>query len=301
MGLEEDGVFDRWFLHSFVWTIALMVILVYCFGVFITQLVADRLHRQDAAKSAHHADLSKYYGSILSSMLSLFQAITGGVDWDDVMTPLQESISPSVSVLFVSYVAFAVLVLLNLVTGVFVEGAQRIIREDREAEQVRLLCTLLRKSDLTLETEMDFHDFMREMGNAHMEDFFDTFDFTRDEVETLFELLDRDGNGSLTLTEFVLGCQRLTGPARIYDIQLLHKSHRSFVRSVENHIARVEKNFQGTENGVCSKGNMTISNSGEYPSKFCVADTARIYPAGFWAAREYAGFASMGTLNEIDV
>ncbi|CAJ1390782.1 unnamed protein product, partial [Effrenium voratum] len=41
------------------------------------------------------------------------------------------------ALVFSMYIAFATLVMLNLVTGVFVEGAQRIAREEKEQELIK--------------------------------------------------------------------------------------------------------------------------------------------------------------------
>merc|ERR1719235_3060013 len=56
-------------------------------------------------------------------MFSLFQAITGGRDWNELSDPLVD-IHPVLGFLFAMYIAFAVLCVLNVVTGVFVEHTE---------------------------------------------------------------------------------------------------------------------------------------------------------------------------------
>merc|ERR1712113_1067003 len=59
-------------------------------------------------------------------------AITGGADWADIAQPLM-SISPLLVFCFTLYVAFAVLCVLNIATGVFVQKAFKTKMHDDDA------------------------------------------------------------------------------------------------------------------------------------------------------------------------
>merc|ERR1712232_57522 len=67
--------------------------------------------------------LSMFFGSLGGTALTLFQSITGGVDWRDISHPLGDSISPMLAIVFIGYVSFMILALLNVVTGIFVDNA----------------------------------------------------------------------------------------------------------------------------------------------------------------------------------
>jgi len=56
----------------------------------------------------------------------------------DLASPLIEDLSPFLAGVLCGYVAFSVLVVMNLVTGVFVEGAQRLSKEDKDKELVKM-------------------------------------------------------------------------------------------------------------------------------------------------------------------
>merc|ERR1719213_659182 len=66
---------------------------------------------------------------MMITIMTLYQSITGGIDWGDVASPLME-IHPVLGFLFATYIAVAVLCVLNVVTGVFVENANKIVRND---------------------------------------------------------------------------------------------------------------------------------------------------------------------------
>merc|ERR1719296_110381 len=78
--------------------------------------------------------LSEYFGSTSRSVYTLYKSVSGGIDWQDVSDPLMTQISPWLGVVFTGYSAFAVLVLLNLVTGMFVEAAHKLSKSDKETE-----------------------------------------------------------------------------------------------------------------------------------------------------------------------
>merc|ERR1712241_621243 len=98
-------------------------------------------------------------GSIGSSILSLYMAISGGDDWHVFMKDLDTTTNWGNRLVFCIYIAFATLVMLNLVTGVFVEGAQRIIREDKDNEMHRKVSNLFYFSDMDCNGEISKMEF----------------------------------------------------------------------------------------------------------------------------------------------
>lgn len=67
-------------LPSFFWAMVLLTLLIYILAVFFTQLVADSFSPQDAT-SEHWSELNRFFGSTLTSCLTLYKAVSGGVDW----------------------------------------------------------------------------------------------------------------------------------------------------------------------------------------------------------------------------
>lgn len=59
------------------------------------------------------------YGSLDRTMLTLFQSVTGGLDWANAVHPLMEHVNGIwTALIFTVYVAFAALAMQNVVTGV---------------------------------------------------------------------------------------------------------------------------------------------------------------------------------------
>merc|ERR1740121_816392 len=107
--------------QSFVWALVLMMIVIYCMAVYFTELAS-------AGQDTTAPTDTRHWGSLSSSVLSLYMGITGGDDWVRLIEPFKTNDANYVVAtgVFSIYIAFATLVMLNLVTGVFVDSAQRI-------------------------------------------------------------------------------------------------------------------------------------------------------------------------------
>merc|ERR1711971_954562 len=72
-------------MRSLFWTLAFMLLLIFCCGVCITQAVGEHLLEASAHTSIsdHEFDeLRYYYGSLLRTVLTLYESITSGLSWD---------------------------------------------------------------------------------------------------------------------------------------------------------------------------------------------------------------------------
>merc|ERR1719469_1185092 len=83
---------------------------------------------ESVAHASEEVDLSDpaafhyYWGSLVSSMYTLFKSFTSGVDWEHAVKPLSE-VNPGMVPVFTLFVCFAHFAVLNVVTGVFVQSA----------------------------------------------------------------------------------------------------------------------------------------------------------------------------------
>jgi len=71
-----------------------------------------------------------FFGSMQQTLLSLFACITGGADWLEVHTSLS-SMSPFYGYLFIVYVSFMLIGVLNVIVGIFVDGANDSSQKER--------------------------------------------------------------------------------------------------------------------------------------------------------------------------
>jgi len=228
--------------RSFLWTIALLLLMMYVVGVYITQFVADHI-RTDPQAFQNDPALERYYGSLGSSILSLFQALSGGVDWEDLLTPLQNSAgnwNVGMAIFYSSYIAFSTFVMLNLVTGIFVDSAQTNIREDRDLDLVNRVYELFMTADDDQSGKITWEEFDNCLSKPEMEEYFKVIDLDMSEAGHLFELLDVHGTGSISSHEFVNGCLRMRGPAKAYDVASHIRWSKRAIKKVHSSIKQVD-------------------------------------------------------------
>merc|ERR1719482_1807022 len=71
-------------------------------------------------------------------MITLYKATTGGQDWGDVSDTLFDC-GKFYYCLFLFFIAFIILALLNILTGIFVDRAMRATAEDKDGEAISKL------------------------------------------------------------------------------------------------------------------------------------------------------------------
>eukprot|EP00930_Biecheleria_cincta_P046107 TRINITY_DN3179_c0_g3_i1.p1 TRINITY_DN3179_c0_g3~~TRINITY_DN3179_c0_g3_i1.p1 ORF type:complete len:623 (+),score=96.77 TRINITY_DN3179_c0_g3_i1:160-2028(+) len=207
------------------WSAVVISAMTYIYAIYITQLVTSKLldleNVELSADDKSNADLlTKLYGTLFSSALSLFQGITGGLDWDELVRPIIKLISPMTGLLIVLYIGFALLAVMNVVTGLFVENA---IARAQEVRQLTLVSHARRVfEDLDLDTSgtITFDELQAHLDSDSVQDYFKAIDIHISEAKMLFEIMDQDGSGTIDFTEFLQGCLRLQGPARAVDLFL---------------------------------------------------------------------------------
>mmetsp|Transcript_53000 Transcript_53000/g.152699 ORF Transcript_53000/g.152699 Transcript_53000/m.152699 type:complete len:820 (+) Transcript_53000:66-2525(+) len=200
-------------------TMVLLALVVYIVGVYFTQLTLT--HRIDNVGAESSRELDEYFGTLSRSVISLFQTVTGGIDWRDVSSPLMRHISPSMGFVFALYIACTSIALMNIVTGVFVEGALQRGREDRTVYMINHLRELFGDLDGERCGAITWSDLEMHLDNPKLIMFFKEIDIDISEAKGLFSLLDRDGSGAIDSDEFLGGCLRLRGPAKSLDLQLV--------------------------------------------------------------------------------
>merc|ERR1712032_539383 len=226
--------------------------------------------------SDHLRGLGEFYGSLTINLLSLFLAITGGIDWVDIMAPLK--LLPwtytAVFMLFISFLTFGVL---NLVTGIFVDSALSLSQNDKRdviRNQVRQQDTWARQiQDIFSEADQDhsgtlsWDEFRDHIEHPVIKAYFATLELDFSEARGLFALLDTHDNGQIEIQAFVQGCQMLRGEAKSIDLATLRYETKKLLDSL---LERVD-NLTGL---VLSEGGSSESLHALAPERFVSSDAS---------------------------
>jgi len=160
-------------LKLFLWLMMVLTLLTYIFGIFMTTGVCTYLADGDKnlspTEDATSYNLQRFFGTVDKSMLSLFQTIAGGRDWYEYYDPLL-FLSADKRFIYLLFISFATFAVCNVVAAVFVESAMQSSAHDREL--------------LIREQLRDSQAYTSKML-------------------ALFEEMDDDGTGTVTMDEFL--------------------------------------------------------------------------------------------------
>jgi len=230
-------------LHSLAWTLLLLMLVIYTFSILFTQIISEAMERD----VEHAESLSHWFGSLGRTSLTLFEAILGGVSWEEVVWPLVMDVSPLCGGLFCFYVAFCVFALMNVVTGVFVEKASQTAREHKDmyiANHISDLFFNMQGVDWQ-EDCITWDEFQSKMDAPEMKEYFKAINVDPSEAYGLFQLLDTDGSGDVDCSEIVNGLLRLRGNARALELSLLMSETSRIHQTLEKQAKEVERRFAG--------------------------------------------------------
>merc|ERR1719506_316372 len=244
--------------RSFFWTMVLLLIVNYAFGVYVTQIVADHA-RTDPNDVLPGSPIRKYYGSMGGSVLTLYSTISGGLDWRNAADPLAQGIGPSMTVAFCIFIAFTTFSLLNIVTGVFVEAALQNTKEEADLNMVDRLWEVFNIEKLPANGRISYFDFVNHLENVQMKSYFKSVDLDISEAKNLFRLLDVDDSGSIQAEDFVMGCLRLRGSAKAIDLATLMLETRRYHRKTQTQIAKLHDLCQRMVHDAGTRGTALVS------------------------------------------
>ncbi|CAJ1347175.1 unnamed protein product [Effrenium voratum] len=228
---------------SFIWSVMFVFLLVYIYGLYLTQSV--HLHRLERGKSAVGDEvLAEYFGTVSKSILSLFQALTGGIDWRDLVEALTEYMNWGWGLATVFWIAFLMLGVMNIITGNFVSAAMERSQSVKDVDNVFQARRLFKSLDIDDSGAITIDEIRRHLESKPVQQFFRTIDVDSSEAEVLFEILDLSGDGSIDKEEFISGCLRLQGAARAVDLLLMTKDTRRGFEQIFGYLEEIVSRFE---------------------------------------------------------
>lgn len=260
-----SGIFGTFL--SGLWSLILLIIIIYAFSVIYTQAATQHLRDCPYCDPKVLGKTFDLFGSMTNSMSTLFQSISGGINWGVALTHLNEMGSGHVgkiyAVSFLLYVAFTYFAVLNVVTALFCQRAVEYTLSDHELLIDRRLANLLQDEDKLEKLfekidEIDqseqsppgwfqYQDLLRLMEDPTMKAEFSLLGVEPEDPWTLFKLLDADDNGLIDRSTFVSGCMKFRGEARRVDLHVLLYEFRFFMNKTDRFMNQMFGMFRGIE------------------------------------------------------
>jgi len=242
-------------LKSLVWTLVLLLMIVYVFGILFTQAATQFLGEQVPSADLEK-DLQDYWGTLPRSMLSLFKSFTGGIDYHVVLSPLS-SLHSIWTALFIAFIVFVTFAVLNVITGAFCQGALEGQQNDKElmisdvlfqrkAEIEKLTGMfewMFKTIDADQSGDVSVEEFQKYIADESVQRLMASLELESADAWTLFHLLDEDGSGQVDAEEFMIGCLKLKGTAKAIDVARMMADQRKVKRSLGRFMCFVEEQF----------------------------------------------------------
>eukprot|EP00930_Biecheleria_cincta_P002695 TRINITY_DN10368_c0_g1_i4.p1 TRINITY_DN10368_c0_g1~~TRINITY_DN10368_c0_g1_i4.p1 ORF type:complete len:541 (+),score=112.08 TRINITY_DN10368_c0_g1_i4:165-1787(+) len=218
-------------MRTLFWTSVVIFFITYVFAIFGVVLISTKLKQSyiDAPVSGDEQqtleDLLEMTDGIWALMFTLLQVLTLD-SWTSFVREMMKY-SPWCWVYFYLYVAFAVFVLMNLVTAIIVDNALKNSQKDSEAVLAEKekefkaalvqFQSLFEMMDVDGNGELTREEFKIAFQDPQIEMKLKMLDIQMKDCEEIFDLLDT-GDGVLSLQEFFEGITSMAGLAQSKDM-----------------------------------------------------------------------------------
>jgi len=217
-----------------LWVFFVIFFFLFIFSVIFMHGATDYFKSEDL-NSDEVLAIKDLFGDMLSAMLTLFESITGGRDWHEVVVALTH-MHWTYGWMFLSYIFFMTFLVLNVVVAQVVKTTSEVYKRDRdmivqeEQLKVQLYCGQLkgffRDADADGSGTLSWDEFSEYLHHDKVQAYFQSLDLDISQAHLFFKLLDKNQDGEVAIDEFLDGCMDLKGQARTIDVRYLMHEHR---------------------------------------------------------------------------
>lgn len=249
------------------WALVFLLLFIYMYAVWLMSLIVTNVqanpedeahHNRDAV--AWRADAIDKFGNVGAAMNSLLESISGGRDWNEIGRIFLE-VSVFEYMVFVSFIMFAFIAILNVITGIFVEHAGRVNRVDHDLaiesqlQTSQFLIESLKKifKKACKRANKKDHEFLflNDLC-AHLErpgviEHLQALDVNPTEALRIFSLVDKKKTGKVGIDEYVHALVKLEGAAKSLDMIAVMYELKSIDKALSKSKAASAQRFNDLE------------------------------------------------------
>eukprot|EP00927_Polykrikos_kofoidii_P053235 TRINITY_DN4750_c0_g2_i1.p1 TRINITY_DN4750_c0_g2~~TRINITY_DN4750_c0_g2_i1.p1 ORF type:complete len:634 (-),score=91.76 TRINITY_DN4750_c0_g2_i1:155-2056(-) len=238
-------------MNALFWLLVVMLCVMFVFAVILTEGAGQLLQHGEVPHELIE-DMTRDFGSVVRSVYTLFQSAVGGIEWGGP-AGLTLHFGLGYFAVFLSYISLMMFSVLNVVLGFFVDGAIQLMERDREICRVRLieqnrniaddLVTLLKGLDTDGDGEITYGEWLHALADSKIRLLLGVLGFDTVDVKQLFDLLDADDSGTISLRELVRGMQRVRGKVTALHVDLVLKQTDRLI-TMENLLASLDSQLK---------------------------------------------------------
>lgn len=214
-------------MQAMLWSFSLILVVMFAFGICLTEACSIYFQESPDVDLHHREMLIHYWGSVSTSMMSLYMAVFGGENWREMADSLTV-VGEGIRLTFFAFVACFNLIILNTLTSLFVEStmhfackdAETLIRNemDKKRHYVDLLRKLFSRMDTNKNGRIEFDELTASFDRREMIAFMSSLKIDVYDVIEFVNQLSDQGQVDIDLDQFVTQCMKLRGAARSVDL-----------------------------------------------------------------------------------
>jgi len=224
------------------WSFCLLTFVQCVAGMILSTLCADFIN--DTGNNLEiRKEVFLHYGTFTRTILSMFEILFA--NWSPPCRVLVENISEWFSVFFLLYRCVLGFAVINVVNSVFVQQTMKTASSDEELafkqkqRDMEMYTKKVRKLFQTMDASGDgainLQEFAKLVKSPKLRFWMSQLELEYHDLLSLFEFLD-NGDGQITLTEFIEGAARLKGSAKALDVWRMECKIELLFEEVLNHL-----------------------------------------------------------------
>ncbi|CAK8994804.1 Cation channel sperm-associated protein 1 (CatSper1) [Durusdinium trenchii] len=249
-------------LSTLFWVIMLLTVVIYVFAIFLRYTLNCL-----SSQFEDWNECEEYFGSMPAAMYTMFQVITLE-SWSQVFARPIVRKQPAFLIFFLLFLFLTTFGILNIIVGVIVENTLNAAKQNQELQERRMqrqlrqelesIRRLFEEADADGSGTLEKTEFIDILNDPVVQATLTRMEIPIDDPGALFEILDPQGNDSLSFPTFAQGVLRVKGPPTQLDMKTMQLG----VTSISKRVTKVEQ--LGDGNGLAGSWSYMRSHLTSY-------------------------------------
>jgi len=248
-----------------LWTVVLLVLVQTMIALILQYLVESYILNQENPAEARE-EVFKFYGTFARTMLTMFEITLG-----NYMPPcraLVENVSEWYLIFSLTHKLIIGFSVVAVITGVFIQETFKVAttddrimlmqRERAARTHTRKMKQLFQSADASGDGALDLAEFKAVMGMPGVQTWLSAMELDVRDADSLFQLIDDDGDGQLTAEELIKGAGRLKGAARSIDVAMMWRQQHAQFTTILSKLSKTQGERHSNKVSRCTPPTMLV-------------------------------------------